>query len=130
MSSERYRKGLARLREMGNTSAIGSTLEKIAPDMNQYIKEFAFGDVHSRPGLDKKSRELVILTAIASLGHAPLELKSHVNMALNAGWSREELLEVFIQMAVYVGFPTAINAIFTAQEVFDQRAAAEKTETR
>jgi 4-carboxymuconolactone decarboxylase len=121
MTSERYQKGLERLQEMGNNSPIGSMLKRIAPDMNTYIKEFAFGDIHSRPGLDKKSRELVIMTAIASLGYAPLELKSHINMALNVGWSRQEIIEALMQLTVYVGFPTAINAIFTAQEVFDKR---------
>ncbi len=106
---------------MGNNSPISSLLNEIAPDMSVYIREFAFGDIHSRPGLDKKSRELVILTAIASLGHASLELKSHVNMALNVGWTKEEIIEALMQLTVYLGFPTAINALLTAKEVFDER---------
>ncbi len=121
MDSERFNKGIQRLQEMGNNSPIGSMLDKIAPDMTRYINEFAFGDIHSRPGLDKKSRELVIMTTIASLGYAPLELKSHVNMALNVGWTKEEIIEALMQLTVYQGFPTAINAIFTAKEVFDER---------
>lgn len=121
MNSKRYEQGAARLAEMGHDSPIGTMLDQIAPDMTKYIYEFAFGDIHSRPGLDKKSRELVIMTAIASLGHAPLELKSHVNMALHVGWTREEIIEALMQLTVYVGFPTAINAIFTAKEVFDEQ---------
>ncbi len=123
MNSKRYEQGVSRLAEMKNNSLIGKRLNEIAPDMTKYIYEFAFGDIHSRPGLDKKSRELVIMSAIASLGHSPLELKSHINMALNVGWSREEIIEALMQLAVYAGFPAAINAIFTAKEVFDKREA-------
>ena len=64
---------------------------------------------------------MVILSAIATLGYAPVELKSHINMALNVGVTRAEILEVFIQLAVYAGFPAAVNAVFTAKEVFDER---------
>jgi len=121
MSNERFDRGAARLAEMGHNSPITNRLDEIAPDMTRYIHEFAFGDIHSRPGLDKKFRELVILSAIAALGHAPLELKSHVTMALNVGWTRTEIVEALMQLTVYVGFPTAINAIFTAKEVFDEQ---------
>ncbi len=121
MSNERFEQGEARLKAMGHSSPIVNMLDEIAPDMTKYIYEFAFGDIHSRPGLDKKSRELVIISAIACLGHAPLELKSHLNMALNIGLSREEIIEALMQLTVYVGFPTAINAVFTAKEVFDER---------
>jgi 4-carboxymuconolactone decarboxylase len=126
MSNERFDRGVARLDEMKNNSPIGDMLNEIAPDMTKYICEFAFGDIHSRPGLDKKYRELVIMTAIASLGHAPLELKSHVNMALNVGWTKQEIIEALMQLTVYVGFPTAINAIFTAKEVFDEHDSSLK----
>ena len=126
MSNERFDRGVARLEEMKNNSPIGDMLNEIAPDMTKYICEFAFGDIHSRPGLDKKYRELVIMTAIASLGHAPLELKSHVNMALNVGWTKQEIIEALMQLTVYVGFPTAINAIFTAKEVFAEHDSSLK----
>jgi 4-carboxymuconolactone decarboxylase len=121
MQSERYNKGHQRLKDMRCSSPIAAMLDEIAPDMNMYIKEFAFGDIHSRPGLDKKYRELVIMSAIATLGHAPLELKSHINMALNVGWTRNEIIEALMQLTVYTGFPTAINSIFVAKEVFDAR---------
>ncbi|MDQ0291335.1 carboxymuconolactone decarboxylase family protein [Oligosphaera ethanolica] len=119
--SERFQQGAARLQDMGNNSPIGSRLLEVCPDLNDYIREFAFGDVHSRPGLSKREHELVILSAIATLGYAPVELKSHINMALNVGVTRAEILEVFIQLAVYAGFPAAVNAVFTAKEVFDER---------
>lgn len=56
MKSERYEKGAGRLKDMGCRSPIGEMLKEIAPDMEKYICEFAFGDIHSRPGLGKKER--------------------------------------------------------------------------
>jgi 4-carboxymuconolactone decarboxylase len=121
MESERLERGRARLKEIGSSGKIEEMLEPIAPDMNRYIMEFAFGDIHARPGLGKKERELVILSALATLGHAPVELKSHVNLALNVGWTRQEVVEALMQLTVYAGFPTAINALFVAKEVFRER---------
>ncbi len=120
MESERYARGVKRLEGMKNQSQIRNRLDGVFPDMTKYIVEFAFGDIHCRPGLDKKSRELVILSSIATLGHAPLELKSHIHMALSVGWSKDEILEALAQLVVYAGFPTSINALFVAKEVFDE----------
>ena len=123
MDQARYEKGQKRLQQMNNMSSIGSRLKYISPDLNGYIKEFAFGDVHSREGLSPRDHELVIISGLCALGFAAEELKSHINMGLNAGLSREEILEVFIQLAVYAGFPAAVNATFIAKEVFDDRDA-------
>ena len=123
MDQARYEKGLKRLQQMNNSSTIGSRLMEISPDLNGYIKEFAFGDVHSREGLSPRDHELVIISGLCALGFAAEELKSHINMGLNAGLSRQEILEVFIQLAVYAGFPAAVNATFIAKEVFDARDA-------
>lgn len=123
MDQARYEKGLKRLQQMNNMSSIGFRLKDISPDLNGYIKEFAFGDVHSREGLSPRDHELVIISGLCALGFAAEELKSHINMGLNAGLSRQEILEVFIQLAVYAGFPVAVNATFIAKEVFDERDA-------
>lgn len=121
MNQERYEKGRSRLQEMNNTSPIGSILRQISPDLDGYIKEFAFGDVHSRAGLSKRDHELVIIAGLCALGFAKEELRSHLNMGLNAGLTRAEILETFIQLAVYAGFPAAVNATFLAKEVFEER---------
>ncbi len=65
----------------------------------------------------------MIISGICALGFATEEMRSHINMGLNAGLSRQEILEVFIQLAVYAGFPAAVNATFIAKEVFDARDA-------
>lgn len=123
MDQARYEKGLKRLQQMNNMSSIGSRLMDISPELNRYIKEFAFGDVHSREGLSPRDHELVIISGLCALGFAAEELKSHINMGLNAGLTRQEILETFIQLAVYAGFPAAVNATFIAKEVFDARDA-------
>ena len=123
MDQARFEKGLKRLQQMNNNSSIGSRLMEVSPDLNCYIKEFAFGDVHSREGLSPRDHELVIISGLCALGFAAEEMRSHINMGLNAGLSRQEILETFIQLAVYAGFPAAVNATFIAKEVFDARDA-------
>ena len=68
-----------------------------------------------------KSRELATVAALTALGNAPLQLKSHIDGALNAGWSRQEIVEAIMQMAVYAGFPAALNGLYAAKEVFAER---------
>jgi nicotinamidase-related amidase len=120
---DRYLRGLEKLREIDGEAGekVIESLKDIAPDLARYTIEFPFGDVYSRPGLDLKSREIAVVAALAALGNAAPQLKVHINGALNIGCSREEIVEVIIQMAVYAGFPAALNAIFAAKEVFKER---------
>ncbi len=99
-------------------------LKDIAPDLAKYAIEFAYGDVYTRPGLDLKTREIVAVSALAALGNATLQLKSHINNALNVGCTREEIVEIIIQMAVFAGFPAALNGIAAAKEIFQMRDEA------
>ncbi len=123
MSSDRYERGLKKLKEVD--SKAGETviegLKDIAPDLARYVIEFPFGDVYSRPGLDLKSREIAAVAALTALGTATPQLKVHINGALNVGLSRQEVVEIIIQMVVYAGFPAALNGMFTAKEVFQER---------
>ena len=130
MSDERYEQGWEMLRRIDGEAGekVVSSLADVAPDLGKYIIEFAFGDVYSRPGLDLKSREIATVAALAALGTARPQLKVHIHGALNVGCSRREVVEIFIQMAVYAGFPAALNAIFAAGEVFAERDAADRTD--
>ena len=123
MDDTRCKKGEERLRQMKYANSIGPKLAEISPELNCYRKEFAFGDVHSREGLSARDHELIIISGLCALGYAAEELRSHINLGLNAGLSRQEILEIFIQLAVYAGFPAAVNATFIAKEVFDARDA-------
>lgn len=97
-------------------------LADIAPDFARYIVEFPFGDIYTRPGLDLRQREIATIAALAALGNAAPQLKVHIEAGLNVGLSRDEIVEVLIQMAVYAGFPAALNGLFAAKEVFAARA--------
>jgi len=120
MDDQRYQKGIKILEEMNdaNYKRLKENLEDIAPDLARYVAEFAYGDVYSRPGLDPKFREIATVAALTALGNASLQLQSHIEGAINVGCTREEVVEVIIQMAVYAGFPAAINGITAAKEVF------------
>ncbi|WP_247878862.1 carboxymuconolactone decarboxylase family protein [Niveispirillum sp. SYP-B3756] len=98
-----------------------AALADIAPDFATYLFEFPFGDIYSRPGLDFRAREIATIAALTALGNAAPQLKVHIEAGLNVGLSREEITEVIIQMAVYAGFPAALNGLFAAKEVFSHR---------
>jgi 4-carboxymuconolactone decarboxylase len=123
MESDRYTGGLEKLKEIDGEAGqrVIESLKDIAPDLARYIIEFPFGDVYRRPGLDLKSREIATVAALTALGNAAPQLKVHIHGALNVGCSRKELVEIIIQMAVYAGFPAALNGIFAAKEVFKER---------
>lgn len=119
----RYQQGLAKLNEIDGEAGekVIAALQDIAPDLARYVIEFPFGDIYTRPGLDLKSREIATVAALTALGNAAPQLKVHIHGALNVGCTETEIVEVIIQMAVYAGFPAALNGIIAAKEVFAER---------
>ena len=97
------------------------SLKDIAPDLARYTIEFPFGDVYDRLGLDLRAREMITVAALTALGNARPQLKVHIHGALNVGVTPEEVVEIMIQMAVYAGFPAAINGVLAAAEVLEER---------
>jgi 4-carboxymuconolactone decarboxylase len=120
---ERGRRALAEIDGEAGHKVIAA-LADIAPDFADYVLEFPFGDIYSRPGLDLRSREIATIAALAAMGNAQPQLKVHIEAGLNVGLSRQEIVEILIQMAVYAGFPAALNGLFAAKEVFAGRQAA------
>jgi 4-carboxymuconolactone decarboxylase len=120
MKETRYDRGLRKLSEIDGNAGVRviESLNDIAPDFARYLIEFPFGDIYSRQGLDLKYREIATVSALTALGNAQPQLKVHIRAALNVGCSKAEILEVIMQMAVYAGFPAALNGLFTAKEVF------------
>lgn len=116
----RYERGLAKLKEIDGEAGerVLESLKNMAPDFARYLIEFPFGDIYSRPGLDLKSREIAVVAALTALGNATPQLKVHIQGALNVGVSQEEVVETIMQMAVYAGFPAALNGLAAAKEVF------------
>jgi 4-carboxymuconolactone decarboxylase len=76
----------------------------------------------TRPGLNKKTRSMLNLAMLAALNRGP-ELKLHVNGALTNGLSKEEIKEIFLQVAIYCGIPAGLDAFKTARDVFKERGA-------
>jgi 4-carboxymuconolactone decarboxylase len=122
LPNERYDRGWEKLKEIdGEAGArVIDSLKDIAPEFARYLIEFPFGDIYSRPGLDLKSREIATVAALTALGNAAPQLKVHIQAALNVGCSRREVVETIMQMAVYAGFPAALNGLFAAREVFQE----------
>jgi len=120
---ERGRRALAEIDGEAGQKVIAA-LADIAPDFADYVLEFPFGDIYCRPGLDLRSREIATIAALAAMGNAQPQLKVHIEAGLNVGLSRQEITEILIQMAVYAGFPAALNGLFAAKEVFTARDLA------
>ncbi|MBB6581503.1 carboxymuconolactone decarboxylase family protein [Ralstonia solanacearum] len=127
---ERYARGWQKLQEVDDIAGerVVASLADIAPDLGRYIVEFGFGDIYSRPGLTLREREIATIAALTALGNAAPQLKVHIEAGLNVGLTREAITETILQMALYAGFPAALNCMFAAKAVFaDQDAAGAST---
>ena len=114
---ERGRRRLAEIDGAGGARVVAA-LAEIAPDFATYLIEFPFGDIYDRPGLDLPTREIATIAALTAIGNADPQLRIHIRAGLNVGLTREQIVETIMQMAVYAGFPAALNGLFAAREVF------------
>ena len=123
MSDDRLKRGMAKLDQIheGHGRMALEQMGQIHPDFGKFVLEMAFGTIYDRPGLDLKTRQICTVAALAAMGNSPEQLKSHVRGALNVGWTRDEIVEVIMQMGVYGGVPAAVKGGFAALEVFDER---------
>ncbi len=121
----RLERGARALAEIDGSAgeAVVAALADIAPDFATLLLEFPFGDIYTRPGLGLREREVATIAALCAMGTAQPQLKVHIEAGLNVGLSREEITEILRQMAVYAGFPAALNGLFAAREVFAARDA-------
>jgi 4-carboxymuconolactone decarboxylase len=124
MSDDAYERGLETRREvLGDDhvdGAIRSTTELTA-DFQSFITRYAWGEIWSRPGLDRKTRSCITLTALVALNR-PEELEMHVRAALRNGLTPDELREVLLHCAVYCGVPAANSAFAIAKRVLEDDA--------
>lgn len=98
--------------------------EEIRDDWGCLIHDTVLPDgVWQRPGLPIRDRSLITIAALCAL-YRPNELKIHIGRGLDNGLSREEISEVIMHMAIYGGFPVAVEGMAIAREVFDARDAA------
>lgn len=99
-----------------------AALQDIAPDFARMIIEFPYGDVFSRGVLSARERQIATIASLITQGHAGQALKAHIQGALNVGCTRQDIVELIMHMAVYAGFPCAVNAMLAAKEVFAETA--------
>ncbi len=123
--ADRRAAGTAGLRRIDGVvgERVVDSLRDIAPDLGRFIVEFAFGEIYPRHGLDLPARELVTVAALAALGNAAPQLRVHMHGFLNVGGSVEQLVGIVTHIAVYAGFPRAIDAALAAKAVVAERAA-------
>jgi len=96
-----------------------SALAELAPDMEEMLNEVVFGRVWGRPGLELKMRSAITIASLMSMQRLP-QLKTHIANGLNAGLTKQEIIEILIHIAFYAGVPTAVNAFQLAKEVFTE----------
>jgi 4-carboxymuconolactone decarboxylase len=89
----------------------------VSPDFEGYVVDFVAGDIWSRPGLDRRTKSLVSIAILASLNR-PLALELNIRFALNNGASRQDIIETFLQIAPYAGFPVTWEGLTVAKKVF------------
>lgn len=111
--NHKYRQGILRLRETFGEKGerFISKLREVSPDLEKITVESPFEDVYTRNVLDSKSRELILISGLIALPNAAPVLKVHFQKALREGCKEVEIVEVIIQMAIYVGFPAATKAL-------------------
>ena len=120
--SERFKKGWAKLQEVHGQVGqdVLDELAETAPALSEFIIEYPYGDIYSRPGLDVRSRQIATISALTAMGNAHKELTVHIQAGLNVGLTKEEIIEIIMQMSVYAGFPAAMNGIDAAKEAFEK----------
>ncbi len=112
-------KGMDMLRRMlgeERSEEVKIAWSRLSPDFAGMVTNFLASDIWTRPNLDLRTRSLVTVAALTAMGR-PNALKLNVEMALNNGASKEEVLETILQMAPYAGFPACWEGLLVADEV-------------
>jgi len=122
MSSELFEKGLKVRREVLGAEHVDASMSQaddFSRPLQELVTEYCWGNVWSRPGLDRKTRSLLNLAMLTALNR-PHEVKLHVRGALNNGCSKNDIMEVLLQTAVYCGVPAAMDSLRGAKEIFQE----------
>jgi len=122
--STRGRTGLETLEQLagGDVRAYFDSFAAASPDLARLSVSFAYGEMLARDGLAAKEKLLAIISMLAATGNRAAALRLHLAGALAHGVTQQEIIEVLIQLSVYKGFPSALNAFAVAREVFAARA--------
>jgi 4-carboxymuconolactone decarboxylase len=122
MNKETFERGLEIRKSVLGSEFVEKTIAS-ADDFNmpmqELVTEYCWGAVWGRPGLDKKTRSMLNLAMLSALNR-PHELKMHVRGALRNGVTKDEIREIFLQVAIYCGVPAAVDSFRNAREAFEQ----------
>lgn len=107
---DRRARAVARLKELGDEPGGDAFLQRMGV-LGDWVVDFAFGDVHTRPGLDARERELIIVAVLAAIGSSDPQVAAHIRAlrAIEVPWN--EIEETILQVTPYAGIPRAINAM-------------------
>ena len=122
MTEDRYERGMEIRRAVLGSDHVDAVMDRTSEftrDFQEVITGFAWGDVWSRPGLDRRTRSCIALTALVAMGRLK-ELELHIAAARRNGLTPDEIAEVLIQCAVYCGVPAANAAFGIAQQVLEE----------
>jgi 4-carboxymuconolactone decarboxylase len=129
MDDERYKLGVQLRREIFGDKYVDQQMrlaDAHSRPWQDYVNEFVWGGIWGRPGLSRKTRSLLNLAMLAVLD-MPHELKLHIRGALVNGVTEEEIVEVFLQAAMYSGAPKGVQAFAAMREVFAERGAGKRS---
>jgi 4-carboxymuconolactone decarboxylase len=122
MDKEMFEKGLKIRREVLGADFVDKAISS-ADDFNRPLQEivtqYCWGEIWGRPGLDRKTRSIINLAMLSALNR-PHEVKMHIKGALNNGLTKDEIKEVFLQVAIYCGVPAGVDSFRIAKEVFQE----------
>ncbi|HLR54201.1 MAG TPA: carboxymuconolactone decarboxylase family protein [Pseudogracilibacillus sp.] len=126
MTEDRYQKGWDKIMELTSPDEnhptghmdIGEGFKDIAPDLEKYVVEFAFGDIYARPGIDNKQKVLTTISGLVAQGTPQIEM--HIKTGLQVGLTPDEMVGSIVHLLPYVGFPRVLNALKAAQAVFNE----------
>lgn len=119
-NAELHRTGAALLEKLHGGEAgeqLVASLQDICPDFATMTIEWAIGGIMARPGLDLLTREFLLIASCVTLGHAVPQLQAHIASARKLGATKQQIVEVILQMTFYAGGAATSNALRIAKEV-------------
>jgi 4-carboxymuconolactone decarboxylase len=125
MSGEAHERGMKKRREVLGDEHVDRAVERTSDftaDFQDFITRYAWGEIWTRPGLDRRMRSAITMTALIGVGRFD-ELGMHVRAALRNGLTPDEIKEVLLQSAIYCGVPAANSAFAVAQKVLEEGKA-------
>ena len=122
MDREMYEKGLSIRRDVLGAEFVDNaikTADDFSRPLQELVTQYCWGEIWGRPGLDRKTRSIINLAMISALNR-PHEVKMHVKGAIANGLTKDEIKEVFLQVAIYCGVPAGVDSFRIAREAFKE----------